>query len=159
MGIGATATVGLLATLIAPKAVHGAVAALVQVANTTAAPALTLDISKSAAQGVNLFCTVNQCVNSGGVVAYVVPAGQNLIVTSLDIFSAGTGESFEITPGPVNNPYQGTIFTVAGDRFTHEFLIPSGIAFPAGTALDATHILCSDTTQIAAWLHGFLSPI
>jgi hypothetical protein len=164
MGIGATAMVGLLATLVAPKAVHGAVAALVQVANTTAAPALTLDISRSASQSVTLFCSANQCVNNTSNGAYVVPVGQNLVATSLDIVGFSSPKSsptqfFELTPGGVTNPDQGGAFVVLGDGITHEFLIPSGIVFPAGTVLDSTHIQDSDVTAVAVFLHGFLSPI
>ena len=56
MGIGALALVASLMNLMAPKAVRAAAATLVEVANTVTAPALTLDISKSALQHVELTC-------------------------------------------------------------------------------------------------------
>ena len=40
MGTGGVALAGLLLSLLAPKAAHGLVAALVQVANTSSAPAI-----------------------------------------------------------------------------------------------------------------------
>jgi hypothetical protein len=165
MGIGATALVGLLATLVAPKAVHGAVAALVQVANTTAAPAVTLDISKSASQNVNLVCDKNQCLATASSAPYVVPPGQNLVVTSVEVIvltgSGSNGTSpqlFQLTAGVASESYQGAEFFVLPDQVTHQFLIPSGIVFPAGMTLDSTHVVTSDIAAVG-WAHGFLSPI
>src|SRR5579863_6448004 len=45
MGFGAVALVGTLLTLVAPKAVHAAVAALVEVANTSANPVPNADVN------------------------------------------------------------------------------------------------------------------
>jgi len=47
MGVGAAALAAILGMAIAPKAAHGLVAALVQVTNTAAAPAITQTLGGS----------------------------------------------------------------------------------------------------------------
>jgi purine nucleoside permease len=97
MAHGALSLVALFLNLVAPKSVHAAVAALVQVANTAANPAITQDTSKAASQLVYLVCYppaesapfVVQCSSQGGSGAqYTVPSGQNLVVTSMMITPA-----------------------------------------------------------------------
>jgi hypothetical protein len=75
MGVGAVALAGTLLTLVAPKAVHAAVAALVEVANTPANPVPNADVN---APGEEPFQTV-LCNNVGsgscGIPnSFVVPA-------------------------------------------------------------------------------------
>jgi hypothetical protein len=75
MGLAAVALAGTLLTLIAPKAVHAAVAALVEVANTSANPVPNADVN---APGEEPFQTV-LCNNVGSLScgvpdSFVVPA-------------------------------------------------------------------------------------
>src|SRR6201997_5426256 len=93
--MGGAAVLAAVLTLAAPRAAHAVVAALVQVANTTANPAVTQDTSKAASQIVHLTTLGQSAVSPlsltalhqyipGGTFgpAYVVPAGQNLVITS-----------------------------------------------------------------------------
>ena len=105
MVAGAAGLAGLLGVAIAPKAAHGIVAAMVQVANTVANPAITQETSRQAAQIVTLSTSVsagsfsevfllNQLSPQGGTTgpSYVVPPGQNLVITSIEFApSAGSG--------------------------------------------------------------------
>lgn len=103
--VGAVALAGALAALLAPKAVRAVTATLVQVVNTPSAPAVTLDVSKAASQILELSCAVagpgqtsapcarnrdNGFIN----VPFVVPAGQHLIITSMDILPDSPGRGF-----------------------------------------------------------------
>jgi len=51
-------------TLVAPRAAHAAVAALVQVTNTIANPAVTEDTSRAASQIVHLITQVKSAVST-----------------------------------------------------------------------------------------------
>jgi hypothetical protein len=124
MGIGALALATSLFNLLAPRAMRATAAALVEVASTGTAPALTLDISKSASQHVELTCGSfsDHCVAGNTSTPYVVPTGQNLVVTSVDISTAVTGgrDTLSIlTPlGAARN-----IWAVPNDGFTLRFSI------------------------------------
>jgi hypothetical protein len=74
MGFGAVALVGTLLTLVAPKAVHAAVAALVEVANTSANPVPNADVNAPGEEPFQtLMCTA---VGSGSC-----PGSQPSILT------------------------------------------------------------------------------
>jgi hypothetical protein len=156
MGIGALALVASLFNLVAPKAVRATAAALVEVANTGTAPALTLDISKSALQHVELTCGYfsDHCVAANTSTPYVVPTGQNLVVTSVDISTAGTGGrdilSILTPSGAARN-----IWAVPNDGFTHSFQYPSGIVFSGGFVFMAPSV--GNLVSNAAFLNGFLT--
>jgi hypothetical protein len=91
----------VLLILAAPRAAHAIVAALVQVVNTTANPAITQDTSKQASQIVTLMCPnttfVMPCYQMGDkgvpltLTQYSVPASSYFVMTSLDYFPNGTG--------------------------------------------------------------------
>ena len=51
-----TGLVAAVSTMFNPRTAHALVAALVQVSNTPAAPAMTLDVSRLASQNVQLLC-------------------------------------------------------------------------------------------------------
>ena len=100
----------------------------VNVTNPATAPALTLDISKSASQHVGLLCVLDNgaftCIQGGGIAPYVVPAGQNLIVNSVDIATSGGGGTgtFAIIPfaplvgGQWAFPNDGFAFVCVSER-------------------------------------------
>jgi len=160
IGIGAVALAGVTLTLLAPKTVHGAVATLVQVANTAANPAVTQDTTNQAAQIVTLFCTnvsgvqCNQVLPQGSYSDgyYVVPAGQNLVVTSVDVCACaaypttlvgnfrllragGVYEAFLLPAGFVNVTYSLGTGVVIGsgivpgiEDFDPNFYFPPGLS-------------------------------
>jgi hypothetical protein len=135
----------------------------VNVTNPATAPVLTLDISKSAGQVVELQCLRSLaptpvCEEVPGpstpTAAYVVPKGQNLVVNSVDITpdnGGGTASFF------ISRPQQiGSTWFVPQDGFTHSFQYPSGIVFRAGYTFDGTVVFLSSATAI---VRGFLAPI
>jgi hypothetical protein len=86
MGIGALALVASLLTLMAPKSVHAAVAALVQVTNTTANPAITLDADKATQIP---YQSTQQFTAIGGALAIPVtfaqvPSGYRLVIENVN---------------------------------------------------------------------------
>src|ERR1700733_13005274 len=98
IGLGWMAAVVVLGSVAGPKAVRAAVATLVEVANTTANPVPTADVSHSAATSVTLVCPPvgsGLCYSlppaGGSGNAYTVPAGQNLMVTDVEITGPGGG--------------------------------------------------------------------
>lgn len=148
-GVIAVALVAAAVSLAAPKAVHAAVAALiVQVANTSANPVPTTDGSLSAAHLITLYCPGSDAyyyqngscfqVHPGGAYnpneIYTVPAGENLVVTDLEISSIGGGGSgfFYITnstQAPLSIPQP---FQVPDDGVTHVFTLSHGIVLTSG---------------------------
>ncbi|MGA3205473.1 MAG: hypothetical protein ABSF12_23495, partial [Bryobacteraceae bacterium] len=110
MGTGGVVLAGLILALLAPRAVHAVVATAVQVVNTSASPAITQSIGNQAAQIVQIECGIlpgsaiefpGTSLNVGCVAVppagfnfdvpppansqYTVPAGETLVVTSVDI--------------------------------------------------------------------------
>jgi hypothetical protein len=161
IGIGVVTLVGALLTLVGPKAVHAAVNALVQVNNTAAAPALTLDVSKSASQHIELFCSTNPISEASSCATaanpstpYVVPAGQNLMVTSIDITCAVSKCTFELqVPGPaLTSGFR--IWFMPDVSVTHSFIYPSGIQYPAGFTFGGLNVGANGG---GANLYGFLT--
>jgi hypothetical protein len=140
--------------LVTPKSLRAAVATLVQVTNSTANPVAMLNISASATQNVTLQCDAGfKCFALGPAgasvanpPAYVVPTGQNLVITDIEITPPGNQfkSSFIIDPiypgtntcapsgVPVCHSQQWTYFD---DGLTKEFQFPSGIVYPANVTL------------------------
>jgi hypothetical protein len=163
MGAGALALVALLMNLVAPKAVHATVAALVQVANTPTNPVPTADLTISASQIVAVYCIPGSNCNAvepgGGMnsqVSYTVPAGQNLVITSLEITtpSVGGASSFFIAAVTFDPIGVDQAFFVANDGTTHEFVLPRGIVWPAGGVLSTF----ASNIGLRAVLRGYLTP-
>ena len=141
---GAGALAGILAIAIAPKTAHGLVAALVQVSNTPAAPAITLDVSRLASQNVQLVCVGTQnCSHilpdgSSPVPTYIVPAGSSLVITAVQINTASSG-SVQMNQASGSGESTRASWTfAAGGRF--EFQYPSGIVFSTGSDLSISSV-------------------
>ncbi len=98
ISVAAVMALVLLCSLAAPRAVHAVAAALVQVVNTAANPAVTQDTSHQASQLVSLGVGYNGSGDSfdsnflylqkpdgspGGI--YRVPAGQKFVVTTIRV--------------------------------------------------------------------------
>jgi hypothetical protein len=162
------AILAVVLTLVAPRAVHAAVAVLVQVANTVANPAVTQDTSRAASQIVHLttqgkanvlpatMTELHQYIPGGTFgPAYVVPSGQNLVITSI--------EASVITAGPnYLNLYDNTTI---GQREiwylpnvgTTQLQFPSGFVYPAGSSVYVYIGGQGATTQMIVDVHGYLT--
>jgi hypothetical protein len=112
------------------------------------------DISKSASQHVTLNCpqSIAQICYSQSGTTYVVPAGQNLVVTSVDILGLNLGGFLDFFLPP---PLLAGQWAVPADGLTHSFQYPSGIVFPAGYSFSPSNVSLMDTKSI---LQGFLTP-
>jgi hypothetical protein len=116
IGTGGFVLAGLILTMLVPRAAHGLAATLVEITNTAASPVLsqvvntnafpvvTQTTSSQASQIVTLNCQIYfLCVRIDGTATpigtptpltlsgapYAVPAGQALIVTSIDVLPLG----------------------------------------------------------------------
>jgi hypothetical protein len=173
--------VGLIAIgLAVPRAAHAVVAALVQVTNTAASPAIVQGIGQQAAQLVEIYCGDYPGGGGGGgfrpcnavpsngvmpedpaVTPYGVPPGQTLVITSVDV-SSGIG-----TPSPCEVP-QTVVLSIASPSLsgfrvpwivpagtgTAHYVYPSGIAIASGFSVAATQF---GTCAISLSLHGYLT--
>jgi hypothetical protein len=169
IGIGAVPLFASLLNLVAPKAVHAAVAALVQVSNTVSTPAITQNVSALASQNVNLFCIPeSDCAAvppSGVIIAptnslptYTVPAGQTLVITNVEVGSIGGGglAQFGInTGGTCITPPDFCVsptWNFPNDGRTHEFQFPPGILWSSGSKLQ---VFANNLSS--AWVRGYLT--
>jgi hypothetical protein len=166
----ATASAALVVLLVmTPRAAHAVAAALVQVTNTIQNPVVTTDASKAASQlillqepggspipagqiiGLNLFSPTQ----GQSTTPYVVPAGQNLVVTGIDFNTYGASpNNFIYLRIPIgfglNSPQTFTITTPG----THQFSFASGIVYPAGTSVSIHNVSGND---LDATVHGYLT--
>jgi hypothetical protein len=133
-GTGAVVLAGLILALLAPKAAHGIAATAVQVMNTSAAPAITADTSKLVSQIVNLQCPNP---NPGAVFiiygCYTVPAGQNLVVTSMTVTPL-TGPGAAISLNPSGLPT--IVSVVTPGSVSTQYSWAQGLVFPSGHTID-----------------------
>jgi hypothetical protein len=156
VGLGSLVVVALVLALAAPKTVRAVVSTLVTVSNTTSNPVPTADVYHSATQSVSLFCDFSlntSCISlpptGGPNVAYTVPAGQTLMVTDVEITTAGGGGNAQFgldyngcTPAPAV-VCRAQLWTAPNDGDTHEFAFPTGIPFPAGAQLSIVGVISS----------------
>ncbi|HEY7338158.1 MAG TPA: hypothetical protein VH639_24940 [Bryobacteraceae bacterium] len=142
----------------------------VKVTNTITAPVPVLDISHSASQHVALDCfgagQMPICVAQGASSSstpYAVPAGQNLVLTSVDISadstSGGSGLLLVLPPSPgaVVGVAAGR-WNVPSDGFIHSFQYPGGIVLPAGFVFGLSNSQGNvNLISATAILQGFLT--
>jgi hypothetical protein len=143
MGIGSVAlTVGIL-TLVVPKAVHAAVATLVQVVNTAANPVPTSDVHASAAQNIELFCSgtlgVSPCdlnpTTGAALTAWTVPGGMSYVITDIEITTAGGGGTTFFSLQWLVVGLKTETWYVPNNGLTTEFQFPNGIVILPGAIL------------------------
>jgi hypothetical protein len=136
LSFGAIACAAALLIVSFPKQAHAVAAALVQITNTTSNPAITEDVSKTAAEIVELDCgAVGQCflMQSNGQDiegAYVVPGGKQLVVTAVDLYAP---QGYVVYLGSLSNPYR-EVYTTNGTTANH-YTYPSGIVFGSGNTI------------------------
>ena len=130
-------------------------ATLVEVTNTVAAPAISQDVSHLAAQHVELQCGGSECVvPSPAPSPYVVPVGQNFVVTSVDIRGNGAGGNIGLDF--IDTACCVRTWIVPNDGFTHSFQSPSGYVFPAGYTFNSANVTV-DGGIFAIFMEGFLT--
>jgi hypothetical protein len=163
MGVGAAALVAILGMAIAPKAAHGVVATLVEVANTPSNPVAMLDVHNSASQIVNLMCplTLGTCtqllLSSPGVSnAFTVPAGRNLVINNIEISNGGQGGlTFVLlyVGSPSSTESQIFKFNTPCDGTTAELNLGPGFVLPAGASIGTfTSNACTEQLQLRGYL-------
>lgn len=166
---GCVALAAGLLILAAPRAAHAIAATLVQITNTAASPAVAQDVSKLASQQITLLTTeaaspgvntrLSQVAANGAVSpdTYVVPAGQSLIVTSIDVTPTAPGSgtnSVTISNSPPG--YQIETFVVT-NSVTTMLQFPTGIVFPAGESLVIGSPTFSSGGSFTAFVRGYLT--
>jgi hypothetical protein len=161
--------VGLAVKVTMPKAVHAAVAALVQIANTPANPVPAAEVTQSASQLVTLECSTFFRSQACGLskpngeqlsVNYIVPDGQNLVITDVEITSDVTGAGicqFGIFPP---NGALDKVWTIPSDGVTHLFSYHHGFVSPAGGEVKP-FFTCTPSLgapEMQAIVRGYLTP-
>jgi hypothetical protein len=173
LSFGAVAVAGGVLTLAVPRAAHAVAAALVQVVNTTANPAITQDTSKQASQIVTLVCrpvisfpTPSACIQMDGrghfsaTQPYAVPSNSNFVLTGFDYFPNGAASgqgSLALVDQNGPDSFPSVFETLGVADFSQAFTVqfPSGIVF-SGTAEPA--ILPSTGAGVQfIYLHGYLT--
>jgi hypothetical protein len=151
--------------LVTPRAAHAIAAALVQVTNTAANPAITQGTEKQAAQLVSLMLPSNNAIGPEVITAlvqaspilgpspnaFVVPAGQNFVLTELDVSFSGTTGGAIIVGGSTYLIEDG-YFPASG---YHQMQFSSGVVFPAGSSVYVSSQNGSNYMDVYA--HGYLT--
>jgi hypothetical protein len=163
-----TAAVAVLG-LSTPKAAHAVAAALVQVTNTFANPVISQQTSTAASQLVMLttpgaellangqMLTLNQVVpgQSASGSSYVVPTGQNLVVTAMDVTPLNSGTSQVILAENTQTSTIGLTYVVTTSTATVQARYP-GIVYPAGTSVVVEYNGPNNGNVIVA-VYGYLT--
>lgn len=89
MGIGGTAVVALVLSLVAPKTTHAIVSALVTVANTAANPVPTQEVKESRGNFISVSfdgSTYNEVLPDGTISStpFSIPAGEQFVITDVN---------------------------------------------------------------------------
>lgn len=150
-------------------------AALVQVTNTAANPAITLDVSKLAAQSVSISANASNppfSINGGnpggypfyilpypdlvGPTQFSVPDAQSLVITSLEITNFGVAGDFSLIALGTNPPatelsYEQWPIPAAT---TVQYTFPSGFVIAAGVKNLAALL---SNVNMTVTVHGYLT--
>jgi hypothetical protein len=166
--LGGAAILILALALVGPRAAHAAAAALVQVVNTIANPAVTQDTSKAASQIVHLTTLGKAAVNPsvmtqlhqyipGGTFGptYVVPSGQNLVITSIEasVLTANVNTYLNLYDNTTIGQREIWYLPSVG---TTQLQFPSGFVYPAGSSV-YVYVGGTTTTQMFVDVHGYLT--
>lgn len=164
LAVGGVVLAGGLFAVMNPRTVDAVAAALVQVNNTASNPVPNSDITTSPSRIVALVCEGGRfgpCTGFGPGGAldaspYVVPAGQTLVITDVDVYAAGGGnDNFQIvgnTFGPSGSGVPPLSVTITADGTTHHFSYSRGMLFPSGASLNPLA-----NPGVSATLRGYLS--
>jgi len=154
---------------LTPASTEAAVAASVQVVNTATAPAVSQDVSKLASQNVLFVSNPVPYPNSDSLhllgkdsqynpAAYTVPAGQVLIITSVDLVP---NSAFSFSPAVVlKNPAIANSFYglwIVTQGVSIQFLYPTGIAIQGGITPSLNISQPGFSGELVVLLHGYLT--
>jgi hypothetical protein len=161
------AAMALLLTLAAPRAVRAVTAALVQVVNTSANPAITQDTSKQASQILTLLCNSLTCVqvDQHGVPSssqFLVPSTQSLVITSLDYNFSGTSPVASEDIHIVDYNSSTGLFNQYEDVMLRDINATLQVSFSSGIVMaPGTHpVVITFTSTLGTpevFLHGYLT--
>ena len=167
LSYGAAALAAGALMLAAPRAAHAIAATLVQVTNTPANPAIAQGVEKLASQNVLLvssagavspqsYAVLHQMLPDGTVAAapFVVPSGQNLVVTTIDLLSYGSGSDGVGIANTVSNVLREQFEAPVGNFVQLQF--PNGFVFPAGESVTVINFGLSSSPMIFT-IHGYLT--
>jgi len=147
LAVGGVVLAGGLITLMNPRTVHAVVAAaLVQVTNTAANPAVTQSVGAQAGNMVHLSCPVTlertnfACFHflangSDPVESYTVPAGESLVITSLDVTPkdlTGCPGNYDLFVGTPSQVGAFLFVTTTNALVTTHFAYPYGLVIGEG---------------------------
>jgi hypothetical protein len=171
---GAVALAAGVFTLAVPRAAHSFAAALVQVSNTAASPAITQSANGQAAQLVHL-ATENCEGYLGGGFLEISPAGtfasnayfvvptnppQSLVITDMDFTQDPTAGPNTFGLGNVMPPNQNNLvverWNLSGGATSH-FQYRSGIVFGPGSTLTLVPLTQGNCPGTVVDLHGYLT--
>ena len=132
-------------SLAVPRAAHAVVAALVEVANTSANPVPTMDVYRSASQIIELVCPTGlpggDCTQVTPFVssfppAFTVPMGQHFVITELESLCTGGGTAvitilYTVSPSVSEEAFWG----IPCQGETDEIVLAPGKAIPPGDTI------------------------
>jgi hypothetical protein len=168
VSLGALAAAAGVLALLMTRAAQAIAATLVQVANTMSSPVPAFDVFRTASQSVTLYCDGQDAcsaVGTGGSLAnspYMVPAGETLVITELEINPPSGGRAFSnfvltYDGSPFDcpaAPCQDPTWIVPNDGLTHQFLFPNGVLWPAGQRV---YGFTSTASGVSAVARGYLT--
>jgi hypothetical protein len=190
--VGAAIVVLSALLLLTPRAAHSLAAALVEVANTPANPVVTQGVPALASQIVTLVPSGNgpagftsgsaftlsslqqwsAAVNSGGIAPgappYVVPGGQSLVITSIDlaeISKSGTDTvvlansavpSGQFYVAPLGNWVATLLVPCSPSPVTTQYHFSPGLVFSAGQSVWMSYVAGLQGSLFAE-AHGYLT--
>jgi hypothetical protein len=190
--VGAAIVVLSALLLLTPRAAHSLAAALVEVANTSANPVVTQGVPALASQIVTLVPSGNgpagftsgsaftlsslqqwsAAVNSGGIAPgappYVVPGGQSLVITSIDlaeISKSGTDTvvlansavpSGQFNVAPLGNWVATLLVPCSPSPVTTQYHFSPGLVFSAGQSVWMSYVAGLQGSLFAE-AHGYLT--
>ena len=165
-------------TLLAHRTAHAIAASLVLVSNTLSNPAVTLPQHKAASQLVQLqgpsgfaieskttstaLAQYNPATSDTAATPFVVPAGQSLVVTDVDIDFYIVGENVGVlfsngnitTITSFGQYYERFDFYPTSSNQQEHLSFQSGLVFPAGSTVGVT-LTNSEATVV---VRGYLTP-
>jgi len=158
--------------LFTPRAAHALAATLVQVTNTISNPAITQGTNTAAGQAVLLALPQAADLNPGSIgslsqilpttgntnTPYVVPAGQTLMVTGMDVTTTNAGGAFMSLIEPNSSGNQPVSWVYLPKAGTQQMTFPTGIAYPSGFQVS---VYCppgfAGTGSADVFVHGYLT--
>ena len=169
LAVGGVILAGGLTTVMNPRTVHAVAAALVQVTNTASNPVVTQGIGQQVAPMVDVVCFTNfgicqllsPTAGEVGGIAYVVPAGQSLVITAVDVLTSNVcavgGHAEFVNYSLPSGISVARLWSIQGEGNvvspTAHFAYPSGVVFPPNSSLTSeTGDACTARIEMTGYL-------